>query len=157
MHLVQWGPRNGSSLCSTFRQVTELLRNKEIVHRIPISSFEMSDVQKAFQQLQRGKHTGKIVVGVREVERIQVRLGYILTPGSLGWPLSPSEAAYEVLVDALRMRLADTFVLAPSDIEPGVPLTTYRLDSLVAVELCNWLGANVTSAPRIFDMTRASC
>ncbi|KAM4060577.1 KR domain-containing protein [Hirsutella rhossiliensis] len=51
-----------------------------------------------------------------------------------------SEAA---VVEALRERLADSLALVPLGIETGVPLSTYGVDSLVAVELRNWLGTNL--------------
>ncbi|KAG4284567.1 hypothetical protein FPRO06_08946 [Fusarium proliferatum] len=52
------------------------------------------------------------------------------------------EARLTMLVDALRHRLADMFVLAPSAIDMAQPLAALGVDSLVAVELRNWLAAS---------------
>lgn len=63
--------------------------------------------------------------------------------------------AVTILVDALTVRLADMFVLAPADISAAQPLSALGVDSLVAVELRNWLSANVVANVTIFDVTQS--
>ncbi|KAI0130250.1 hypothetical protein BJ170DRAFT_619322 [Xylariales sp. AK1849] len=67
-----------------------------------------------------------------------------------------AETRLSILVEALTTRLADMFVLAAADINQGQPLSALGVDSLVAVELRNWLSANVTSNVTIFDVTQSS-
>jgi acyl transferase domain-containing protein/NAD(P)-dependent dehydrogenase (short-subunit alcohol dehydrogenase family) len=67
-----------------------------------------------------------------------------------------AEAAVPVLVEALTVRLAEMFVLSPADINAAQPLSALGVDSLVAVELRNWLSANVVANVTIFDVTQSS-
>ena len=66
-----------------------------------------------------------------------------------------STSLVDILIEALKSRLAEMFVLATSDIDPSQPLSKYGVDSLVAVELRNWLGGSVTPNLSIFDVTQS--
>ncbi|KAI1846288.1 hypothetical protein JX266_007493 [Neoarthrinium moseri] len=66
------------------------------------------------------------------------------------------DSAPNILADALTIRLADMFVIPASDINQSQPLSALGVDSLVAVELRNWLSSNVASTVTIFDVTQSS-
>lgn len=70
-------------------------------------------------------------------------------------PTTTAEARLEMLTAALRRRLADMFVLAPEAVDAGQPLAALGVDSLVAVELRNWLAATVVPSATIFDVTQS--
>ncbi|KAK5992090.1 Highly reducing polyketide synthase azaB [Cladobotryum mycophilum] len=70
---------------------------------------------------------------------------------------SDRELIHEVLVEALRVRLAEILGMStPGDVDAEVPLTSYGIDSLVAVELRNWVVLNVVSEISIFDITQST-
>nr|UPN67555.1 hypothetical protein [Pestalotiopsis sp.] len=75
---------------------------------------------------------------------------------SLRERLQTAESKIDTMVEGLTTRLADMFVLSPSDIQQNQPLAALGVDSLVAVELRNWLSANVTPSITIFDVTQSS-
>ncbi|ETS73046.1 hypothetical protein PFICI_15221 [Pestalotiopsis fici W106-1] len=74
---------------------------------------------------------------------------------SLRERLQSAESKLDTMVEGLTIRLADMFVLSPSDIQQNQPLAALGVDSLVAVELRNWLSANVTPSITIFDVTQS--
>lgn len=59
------------------------------------------------------------------------------------------------ILEALVARVAEMSLLAPTDVSPDQELAAYGVDSLVAVELRNWLAANTTSEISIFDITQS--
>ncbi|KAH6645189.1 hypothetical protein BKA67DRAFT_665025 [Truncatella angustata] len=67
-----------------------------------------------------------------------------------------ADTKVDTMVYGLVIRLADMFVLSPSDINQSQPLAALGVDSLVAVELRNWLAANVTPNVTVFDVTQSS-
>lgn len=75
---------------------------------------------------------------------------------SLRERLQTAESKIDTMREGLTTRLADMFVLSPSDIQQNQPLAALGVDSLVAVELRNWLSANVTPSITIFDVTQSS-
>lgn len=54
-----------------------------------------------------------------------------------------SEAASLLLVSALSIQLSDIFNIPLSDIDPELPFSRYGVDSLVGVELRNWISSTV--------------
>lgn len=68
---------------------------------------------------------------------------------------APAEDKIDMMVEGLTARLAQMFVLSPSDINQNQPLAILGVDSLVAVELRNWLSADVTPTVTIFDVTQS--
>lgn len=57
---------------------------------------------------------------------------------------------------ALIAKISEMFVLPQTDIDPGRPLSHYGVDSLVAVELRNWLVPNARVEINIFDLIGSS-
>ena len=64
---------------------------------------------------------------------------------------SPSEAI--ILVEcAIINKVAEMFVVPPADIDPTLSLATYGVDSLVAVELRNWLVPRARIEMSVFEL-----
>ncbi|KAF3760416.1 hypothetical protein M406DRAFT_86125 [Cryphonectria parasitica EP155] len=69
-----------------------------------------------------------------------------------------SSAAEAVIAvqQAVVAKLADMFVMPEADIDPAQPLSRYGVDSLVAVELRNWLVPRARIEMSIFDLLGSS-
>ncbi|KAI0454862.1 reducing type I polyketide synthase [Xylaria acuta] len=63
-----------------------------------------------------------------------------------------AEEATAAVQQAVVAKVSDMFVLQESDINPSLPLSEYGVDSLVAVELRNWLVPNARIEMSIFDL-----
>ncbi|RYC55341.1 hypothetical protein CHU98_g10864 [Xylaria longipes] len=63
-----------------------------------------------------------------------------------------AEEATAAVQQAVVAKVSDMFVLQESDINPGLPLSEYGVDSLVAVELRNWLVPNARIEMSIFNL-----
>lgn len=61
-----------------------------------------------------------------------------------------------VVVEALRQKLARTLGVEAPDIEPNRNLTSYGIDSLMAVELRNWLGKDFGATVTVFEIMGAT-
>lgn len=58
-------------------------------------------------------------------------------------------------VSALAMKLSELFNLAASDIDSSMPMSHDGLDSLVAVELRNWLRSTTRVKVTIFEIPQS--
>jgi hypothetical protein len=58
--------------------------------------------------------------------------------------------------DALAQKVADMFSLPFADVDPSLALDSYGVDSLVAVELRNWLAVTAAADLSIFDIMQSS-
>ncbi|KAF2229541.1 polyketide synthase [Viridothelium virens] len=68
---------------------------------------------------------------------------------------STVEDAGSMVEKAVVEKLADMFVISEQDIDATQPLSNYGVDSLVAVELRNWLVPTTQCEMSIFDLLRA--
>ncbi|CEJ82962.1 hypothetical protein VHEMI02998 [[Torrubiella] hemipterigena] len=66
-----------------------------------------------------------------------------------------SDETIEVLTEAVKQRLADIFDQTADDFNTALSPATYGVDSLVAVELRNWLHTNIVAGTSIFDITQS--
>lgn len=66
-----------------------------------------------------------------------------------------AEQAGEVVEQAVISKLADMFVIPEEEIDAGQPLAKYGVDSLVAVELRNWLVPMTQCEMSIFELLGA--
>ena len=66
------------------------------------------------------------------------------------------EEATAVLVDAMGHKLAFIFSIPLSDIDPELPITRYGVDSLVAVELRNWVSTTVKAKVSVFEILQSA-
>ena len=66
-----------------------------------------------------------------------------------------TDVASKLLVDALAAKLSDIFNIPLSDIDPELPLSRYGVDSLVGVELRNWISSTVKAKVSVFEMLQS--
>ncbi|KAK3315921.1 type I polyketide synthase [Apodospora peruviana] len=63
--------------------------------------------------------------------------------------------AAALLVEALANKLADIFNIPVAEIDTGLPLSRYGVDSLVAVELRNWLSSAIRAKVSVFEILQS--
>ncbi|KAI0803650.1 hypothetical protein GGR55DRAFT_691660 [Xylaria sp. FL0064] len=66
------------------------------------------------------------------------------------------DAAAEIVQDILLAKVTKVIVVPVTDIDTSKPVYTYGVDSLVAVELRNWLAMELKSDVSIFDLTSSA-
>lgn len=66
------------------------------------------------------------------------------------------DAASKLLVNALGAKLSDIFNIPLSDIDPELPLSRYGVDSLVGVELRNWISSTVKAKVSVFEILQSA-
>ncbi|KAI0550654.1 hypothetical protein F4679DRAFT_594564 [Xylaria curta] len=66
------------------------------------------------------------------------------------------DAAAEIVQDILLAKVAKIITVPVTDIDTSKPVYTYGVDSLVAVELRNWLALELKSDISIFDLTSSA-
>ena len=64
--------------------------------------------------------------------------------------------AIDLIGAAIIKKLADMFAIEEDTIEVSAPLSQFGVDSLVAVELRNWLSSTMQAETSIFDVTQSS-
>ena len=69
---------------------------------------------------------------------------------------SSVDGAAKLLVDALSAKLSDIFNIPLSDIDPELPLSRYGVDSLVGVELRNWISSTVKAKVSVFEILQSA-
>ncbi|KAI7762934.1 hypothetical protein LZL87_013425 [Fusarium oxysporum] len=58
----------------------------------------------------------------------------------------------QVVIRAIAAKLARAMSISPDDVEPIKPLSSYGVDSLMAVELRNWVNKEFSSTLAVFDI-----
>jgi NAD(P)-dependent dehydrogenase (short-subunit alcohol dehydrogenase family) len=66
------------------------------------------------------------------------------------------EAASKLLVDVLSAKLSDIFNIPLSDIGPELPMSRYGVDSLVGVELRNWISSTIKAKVSVFEILQSA-
>ncbi|KAH8423608.1 uncharacterized protein LDX57_001368 [Aspergillus melleus] len=64
---------------------------------------------------------------------------------------SDSSEQIQIVLRALAVKLARAMSISPDDVEPSKPLSAYGVDSLMAVELRNWVGREFGTTVAVFD------
>ncbi|KAJ6785918.1 hypothetical protein PWT90_01292 [Aphanocladium album] len=163
---------------------TGLAARAGVVARLEKAGYRTQDVSEVLSLVAlaiRHPHQGQMVTGIRtwsSVEdlswRRQPRFACLRTgdgdrddaaagaaaTGRQSWrdklaAAKTSDESVAVLTDAVKQRLADIFGQSAEDFDAALPPATYGIDSLVAVELRNWLHTNIVAGTSIFDITQS--
>lgn len=73
-------------------------------------------------------------------------------PAALFRAAADSEEKIKVVVGSLVAKLARAMSIAPADVELSKPLSSYGVDSLMAVELRNWIRRDFAAPLAVFDI-----
>ncbi|KAF9872901.1 hypothetical protein CkaCkLH20_09764 [Colletotrichum karsti] len=73
-------------------------------------------------------------------------------PAALFRAAASPEEKLQVVVDSLVAKLARAMSIAPADVELSKPLSSYGVDSLMAVELRNWIRRDFAAPLAVFDI-----
>ncbi|KAF7587147.1 hypothetical protein BBP40_007675 [Aspergillus hancockii] len=65
------------------------------------------------------------------------------------------EAAQVIIIDAIAQRMSSLLMIPPEDIMPTKPIASYGLDSLVAIEVRNWIFREVEAYLQIMEIVSA--
>ena len=65
---------------------------------------------------------------------------------------SDARERQQVVIRAIAAKLARAMSISPDDVEPSKPLSSYGVDSLMAVELRNWITKEFSSTVVVFDI-----
>ncbi|KAF9763871.1 hypothetical protein IL306_002970 [Fusarium sp. DS 682] len=58
----------------------------------------------------------------------------------------------QIIIRAIAAKLARAMSIPPDDVEPSKPLSSYGVDSLMAVELRNWINKEFSATVAVFDI-----
>jgi acyl carrier protein len=66
------------------------------------------------------------------------------------------DAKADMVVRAMTVKLGRALSMPPDDVDAAKPLFEYGVDSLVAVELRNWIGKDFLADVAVFDIMGGS-
>lgn len=73
-------------------------------------------------------------------------------PGTLFRLEKETDERIQIVIRALAVKLARAMSISPDDVEPSKPLSSYGVDSLMAVELRNYIGREFQATVAVFDI-----
>ncbi|KAJ5605646.1 polyketide synthase [Penicillium lagena] len=74
------------------------------------------------------------------------------SPATLFRQSADSGERIQIVLQALAVKLALAMSISPEDVEPSKPLSTYGVDSLMAVDLRNWIGKEFGATVAVFEI-----
>ena len=82
----------------------------------------------------------------------QARVGQAADPATLFSAAATEEDKVRVVIASLVAKLARAMSMSPEDVELSKPLSSYGVDSLMAVELRNWMRRDFGAPLAVFDI-----
>ncbi|KAI0429432.1 hypothetical protein F5Y09DRAFT_342635 [Xylaria sp. FL1042] len=73
-------------------------------------------------------------------------------PGALFRLAKDTDERIQIVIRALAVKLARAMSILPDDVEPSKPLSNYGVDSLMAVELRNYISREFQATVAVFDL-----
>ncbi|KAJ2993259.1 hypothetical protein NUW58_g1893 [Xylaria curta] len=73
-------------------------------------------------------------------------------PGTLFRLATEPDERIQIVIRALAVKLGRAMSIPPDDVEPSKPLSNYGVDSLMAVELRNYIGREFQATVAVFDI-----
>ncbi|KAJ5671786.1 Acyl transferase/acyl hydrolase/lysophospholipase [Penicillium longicatenatum] len=77
---------------------------------------------------------------------------FTVAPATLFRQSTDSAERVQIVLHALAVKLARIMSISPEDVEPSKPLSIYGVDSLMAVDLRNWIGREFHATVAVFDI-----
>ncbi|KAI0967184.1 hypothetical protein F4678DRAFT_254795 [Xylaria arbuscula] len=74
------------------------------------------------------------------------------TPGTLFRLAKEKDERIQIVIHALSVKLARAMSILPDEVDPSMPLSNYGVDSLMAVELRNYIGREFQATVAVFDI-----
>jgi acyl carrier protein len=65
---------------------------------------------------------------------------------------SDKETTLQILYEALAAKLSDVLTISPTDIDPSMTVSSLGLDSLVAIEIRNWIAREADANVQILEL-----
>lgn len=62
------------------------------------------------------------------------------------------EEARSLVLDTLAVKISDVLMRSPEDVSFSLPMASYGMDSLVAVEIRNWIARELDVKVSMFDL-----
>ena len=72
--ILSWQSRRGPDISRILHSLMDLVRDKTVAPVSPITTYPISEIEKAFRLMQSGKHVGKVVVTVDPSVQVPFRL-----------------------------------------------------------------------------------
>lgn len=82
----------------------------------------------------------------------ELKPGARADPGTLFRQSTDSTERIQIVLRALAIKLAGAMSISPEDVEVGKPLSSYGVDSLMAVDLRNWIRTKFGATVTVFDI-----
>lgn len=82
----------------------------------------------------------------------QTKAGQTADPATIFRAAATEEEKTQVVITALVAKLARAMSMSPEDVELSKPLSSYGVDSLMAVELRNWMKRDFGAPLAVFDI-----
>lgn len=82
----------------------------------------------------------------------EISVPIVESPGTLFRLAKETDERIQIVIRALATKLARAMSILPDDVEPSKPLSSYGVDSLMAVELRNYIGREFQAAVAVFDI-----
>jgi len=73
-------------------------------------------------------------------------------PATLFRQSTDSTKPIQIVLHALAVKLARIMSISPEDVEPSKPMSAYGLDSLMKIDLRNWIGRDFHATVAVFDI-----
>ncbi|KAI1299584.1 hypothetical protein F5Y03DRAFT_408749 [Xylaria venustula] len=74
------------------------------------------------------------------------------SPGTLFRLAKEKDERVQIVIRALSVKLARAMSILPDEVDPSLPLSNYGVDSLMAVELRNYIGREFQATVAVFDI-----
>ena len=97
----------------------------------------------------------RLAVATSPTEAIAAQKGQADSIESKLAKATDAEAASQVIVEALAQKMANMLQMEASDVDPHKPLSAYGVDSLVAIEVRNWISREMKANIPLLDVLAA--
>ncbi|KAI0856789.1 hypothetical protein F4860DRAFT_528792 [Xylaria cubensis] len=82
----------------------------------------------------------------------EASVSVVENPGTLFRLEKDTDERIQIVIQALAVKLARAMSISPNDVEPSKSLSSYGVDSLMAVELRNYIGREFQATVAVFDI-----